>query len=88
MSERPSAREQSLKGFVQDTPPSVNFSLREAPLQKELFTLAECATILSLGERTVEALVSQGYLKSGVAPGTGSIQASKPCHARRLHSHL
>ena len=70
MAGRPSAREQSLKGFVQDTPPSVNFSLREVPLQKELFTLAECATILSLSERTVEALVSQGYLRSAVAPGT------------------
>jgi excisionase family DNA binding protein len=70
MSERPSAREQSLKGFVQDNPPSVNFSIREAPLQKELFTLAECATILSLSERTVEALVAQGYLRSAVPRGT------------------
>ena len=70
MSARPSAREQSLKGFVQDNAPSVSFSLREAPLQKELFTLPECATILSLSERTVEALVAQGYLRSGLAPGT------------------
>ena len=70
MSERPSAREQSLKGFVQDNPPSVSFSMREAPLQKELFTLAECATILSLSERTVEALVAQGFLRSAVPPGT------------------
>ena len=70
MSERPSAREQSLKGFVQDNAPSANFTLREAPLQKELFTLAECATILSLSERTVEALVAQGHLRSAVAPGT------------------
>ena len=70
MSERPSAREQSLKGFVQDPAPSINFSMREAPLQKELFTLAECATILSLSERTVEALVAQGHLRSAVAPGT------------------
>jgi excisionase family DNA binding protein len=44
--------------------------MREAPLRKELFTLAECATILSLSERTVEALVSQGYLRSAVPPGT------------------
>ncbi len=44
--------------------------MREAPLQKELFTLAECATILSLSERTVEALVAQGHLRSAVAPGT------------------
>src|ERR1700734_2310871 len=70
MSARPSAREQSLKGFVQDSAPSISFSLREAPLQKELYTLAECATVLSLSERTVEALVAQGYLRSGVAPGT------------------
>ncbi len=67
---RPSAREQSLRAFVNDEAPKPNVVFREIPLQKELFTLAECAAILSLSERTVEALVSQGYLRSALAPGT------------------
>lgn len=67
---RPSAREQSLLGFRQDETPGTGFSMREAPLQKELYTLAECAAILSVSERTVETLVAQGHLRSAVAPGT------------------
>lgn len=39
-------------------------------LQKELFTLPEVSVILSLSERTVEALIAKGNLRSAVAPGT------------------
>ena len=40
------------------------------PLRKELFTIPEIAVVLSLSERTVESLVSQGFLRSSIAPGT------------------
>lgn len=70
MSLRPSAREQSLLGFRQEETRSVPVPRPEAPVPKELFTLGECAEMLSLSERTVEALVAQGYLRSAVAPGT------------------
>jgi excisionase family DNA binding protein len=39
-------------------------------VQRELFTIAEVAAILSLSERTVESLVARGHLRSAVAPGT------------------
>lgn len=39
-------------------------------LRKELFTIGEVATILSLSKRTVEALIARGYLRSALAPGT------------------
>ena len=42
----------------------------QAIFQKELFTLTEVATMLSLSERTVEGLVAHGHLRSAVAPGT------------------
>jgi excisionase family DNA binding protein len=37
---------------------------------KELFTVQEVAEILSLSERTVESLISKGWLRSAIAPGT------------------
>lgn len=39
-------------------------------LQKELFTIPEIAVVLSLSERTVESLIAQGFLRSGIPPGT------------------
>jgi excisionase family DNA binding protein len=47
--------------------------------QKELFTVAEVAKILSLGERTVESLIARGFLRSALAPGT---------HARRVSREM
>lgn len=44
--------------------------LAASPLHKELFTIPEIAVILSMSERTVETLISQGVLRSGIAPGT------------------
>jgi excisionase family DNA binding protein len=39
-------------------------------VRQELFTLAETAAILSPSERTIEALVARGHLRSAIAPGT------------------
>lgn len=37
---------------------------------KALLTLNEVATLLSVSKRTVENLIAQGYLASGIVPGT------------------
>lgn len=39
-------------------------------LRKELYTIGEVATVLSLSKRTVEGLIARGYLRSALAPGT------------------
>jgi excisionase family DNA binding protein len=42
-----------------------------APVEhKALLTLDEVASLLSVSKRTVENLIAQGYLASGIVPGT------------------
>ena len=54
-------------------------------LQKELFTLAEVSVILSLSERTIEALIAKGNLRSAVAPGT---DRSRRVSRAMIHEYL